>query len=129
MSDIPGFNEEPHMRLVVAGSRGVTDIRVVAQAIMESGYSQMITEIVCGCARGVDKLGEQLAIKMGIPVKHFPANWDQYGRAAGPIRNEAMGHYCDAAVIVRKDGVSSKGSTSMLRVMKTLNKPVHLKEV
>jgi hypothetical protein len=40
-----------------------------------------------------------------------------------------MAHYCDAAVLIRKDGVASKGTTSMMKAMLALNKPVHLKEV
>ena len=129
MSEVAGFTSRTGVRLIVAGSRGITNVHIVAAAIQNSGYVGTIAEIVCGCAKGVDSLGEAIAKASGIPVKYFPADWQRYRRAAGPIRNEAMGHYADAAVIVREDGIASRGATSMLKVMKSLGKPVHLKEV
>ena len=116
-------------RLVVAGSRDIIDQQVVCDAINESGYWGMITEIVSGGAKGVDAIGEMLAAANSIPLIVFLPEWKKYGRSAGPIRNEPMAHYCDAAVLIRKDGVASKGTTSMMKAMLALNKPVHLKEV
>lgn len=52
-----------------------------------------ITEVVSGCAPGADAGGEEWAKLRNIPVKRFPAEWDRHGRAAGPLRNEAMAKY------------------------------------
>lgn len=46
--------------------------------------------IVSGKARGADTLGEQFAKEMGFEVEEYPADWDEYGKAAGAIRNEQM---------------------------------------
>jgi hypothetical protein len=126
---VEGFKKPTGVKLIVAGSRNISDASIVAQAIMDSGYWGIITEIVSGCAKGVDTLGELIAQANGIPIKKIPAKWKEYGRRAGYLRNEEMGHYADAAIVVRKDGIASKGSTSMIQVMHSLGKDVHVKEV
>ena len=76
------------MRVIVAGSRGITDYRVVEEAILRSGFN--VTEVVSGTARGVDQLGERFGALNGIPVRRFPADWERYGRSAGYRRNEQL---------------------------------------
>ena len=48
--------------------------------------------VVCGMARGADKLGEQYAKEMGFMVHYFPAEWERYGKSAGYIRSLQMAH-------------------------------------
>jgi hypothetical protein len=99
------------MKTIVAGSRGVEDYAVVELAIQKSGFD--ITEVISGCARGVDKLGEQWADERKIPVKIFPAEWDLYGRRAGAIRNCNMAKYAEGLVAVW-DG-ESRGTEHMIK--------------
>ena len=68
-------------------------------------------EIVSGCAKGADTFGELTAKTLNIPVKKFPANWELYGKAAGPIRNEQMANYSDACILFPGD----KGTDDMRR--------------
>jgi hypothetical protein len=110
------------MKVIVAGSREGFVARNVFEAIKESGFT--ITEIVSGTARGVDKDGEYYAACRELPVKRFPADWDQYGKAAGHIRNKQMADYADALVAVW-DG-KSPGTKNMIETMKSLNKPVYV---
>ena len=51
------------------------------------------TVIVSGGAKGADSLAEKYAADNGIKIKVFPANWNKYGKAAGPIRNKKMLEY------------------------------------
>jgi hypothetical protein len=74
--------------VVVAGSRGLQDERLVAAAIAASGFD--ITEVLSGTCRGIDQMGERYAQSHGIPVSRFPAQWERLGRAAGPARSKAM---------------------------------------
>jgi hypothetical protein len=46
--------------------------------------------IIHGGAKGADSLGGQWALDRGVEVLVFPADWDQYGRGAGFIRNAQM---------------------------------------
>ena len=70
-------------------------------------------EIVSGAYyRGADKLGEQYAKERGFKITRFPANWNKYGKAAGPKRNEQMANYADA-LIAFWDG-KSRGTKNMI---------------
>lgn len=101
------------MKVIIAGSRTINDMRIVHGAVEDSGWFDEITEVVSGKEPdGVDMLGEALADQFDIPIKPFPADWTKYGRAAGPIRNRQMANYADALILVW-DGKSS-GSKSML---------------
>lgn len=108
------------MKVIVAGSRGITKQAVVDFALGQ--FPQRITEVISGTARGVDILGEQWARKMCIPVKRFPADWDRYGKSAGYRRNEQMAAYADALVAVW-DG-ESRGTKHMIDIMKRAGKMV-----
>jgi len=81
--------------MIVAGGR---DYRVKPQD--EAWLDTLpIREVVSGGASGADAAGERWARKRGIPVKRFPADWDKYGPAAGPIRNRQMAEYADAVAL------------------------------
>jgi hypothetical protein len=110
------------MKVIVAGSRSLIKISTISEAVEKSGFD--ISEIVSGCAVGADSLGEYYALQNNIPVKKFPAPWDQYGKAAGAIRNCKMAEYADAAVIVW-DG-TSRGSKHMINQMSLLRKPYYV---
>lgn len=86
------------------------------------GSRPEITEIVSGCAKGADSLGEEWALEANKPVKRFPAEWHKYKKAAGPIRNMQMGDYADQ-LIAFWDG-ESKGTQHMINYMNSLQKPV-----
>ncbi len=115
------------MRVVIAGSR-VLDHReprflVLLNGLVErfeNDYSA-ITEVVCGMSKGPDKVGEQWAIQNRIPIARFFPDWKNYGKSAGPIRNQQMGDYADGGIIMW-DGKSS-GSKHMASVLRKQNKP------
>lgn len=110
------------MKVIIAGSRNITDYNMIEQIINKSKFN--ITEVVCGCAIGVDRVGQQWAKNNSIKIEEMPANWNRHGRAAGPIRNSEMAKYADAAIIIW-DG-KSPGSKNMIDQMKRLNKPYEL---
>ena len=113
------------MKVIIAGSRIFQDYEVVKKAIEESGYP--ITEVVSGCALGVDSLGEHWGIKNNIPIVRFHAEWTKYKKASGPIRNQKMAEYGDALIAVWDN--ESRGTGDMVRRMKKLDKEVHIKYV
>jgi len=101
------------MKVIVAGSRGIKKYEQV-EKIIEKAIADglQITQIVSGGAKGVDTLGETWAVKKGVNIKRFPAEWDKYGISAGHIRNRQMGDYADALIAVW-DG-KSKGTKGMI---------------
>ena len=111
------------MKVIIAGSRSMTDIERVFNEL--DSYNEFeITEGVCGMAKGVDIIGKEWCLTKGIPVKEFPADWEKFGKAAGPIRNKQMGIYSDCAIVIYNPEIS-KGSKNMIDTMKKLGKPVY----
>jgi hypothetical protein len=98
------------MRTIIAGCRDIENEILVFGAIVQSGIC--ITEVVSGGAKGVDRLGEEWADRNNIPVKLFPAQWKEHGKAAGPIRNDAMAIYANALIAIW-DG-QSRGTKNMI---------------
>lgn len=49
-----------------------------------------IAQIIHGAAKGADSLANDWAFQKGVEVRLFPAEWDRYGRRAGPVRNAQM---------------------------------------
>lgn len=113
------------MHTIIAGSRSITDYEIVKQAIVDSGFT--ITEVVSGCANGVDQLGEQWAEEHGIPIKRFPADWNKYGRSAGYKRNAQMAAYAEALVAVWD--CRSRGTRNMLDLARQRGLAVFVKHV
>jgi threonine/homoserine efflux transporter RhtA len=100
------------MKVIIAGSRGITEYGIVALAVALSGFE--VTEVVSGTARGVDLLGERWAALNGVPVAKFPADWTRLGKRAGHERNWEMARYAEALIAVW-DGHSA-GTKSMIKI-------------
>ena len=83
--------------------------------------------ILSGGASGADKLGERYAKENGFDVELYPADWNKYGRSAGPRRNKLMAENCDC-VICFWDG-KSRGTKSMIEYAKTLEKELRVKYI
>lgn len=75
--------------------------------------------VVSGGARGADKLGEVWATWRGYNIHRFPADWEQYGRRAGPLRNRQMAEYATHAIIFW-DG-KSRGAEHMIKTAQEHN--------
>jgi len=109
------------IRLIIAGSRTITNQSVVFHAIefvinwlREKGYQRNDIEIVVGGARGVDTLGALYASENHIDSTLFPADWDKEGKSAGFKRNRRMAEYANCLCLVW-DG-KSKGSAHMKQI-------------
>lgn len=90
-------------KIIIAGGRNyvgnlkdVVAVTALLESLLESYGKQL--EIVSGGCEGADQWGEVLADVCGIKYKRFPADWRQYGRAAGPIRNKEMVDYADVLI-------------------------------
>lgn len=108
------------MKIVIAGSRNITDINILLKAINLSGYKITSSdEIISGGAKGVDTLALIYAKKKNIPVTIFKPDWDKYGKSAGVIRNYEMAKYCDAGIVIHN---GSNGSINMVKNLIKFNK-------
>lgn len=109
------------MKVIIAGSRHMEmgSFHLIQKAVDLSGFD--ITEVVCGLANGADLMGMYWANSKGIPVAKFPADWKQYKKAAGPIRNKQMLDYADGLIVFIWKG--SRGSENMLKQTIKAGKP------
>ena len=104
------------MKLIIAGSRNYHDCVVyelIHTTISKLNETNQVKELVTGCAKGVDAFAEKYGRRYNIPIVKFPADWEKYGKAAGPIRNKQMAIYADALLLIW-DG-ESRGSANMLK--------------
>ena len=111
------------MKLIIAGSRTFEPSLTFITQCIKLHKIVNITQVVSGHANGVDSAGEHFASHYAGDLRTFLPNWDEHGKAAGPIRNREMANYADALLLIW-DG-ESKGSASMKREMLHLNKPVY----
>jgi hypothetical protein len=77
-------------RVLVCGSRDCTDAEFVYRALDRLSRSVMVDVVIEGDARGVDRMAGYWARKHKIDNWKFRAEWQRYGNAAGPIRNQRM---------------------------------------
>jgi hypothetical protein len=110
------------MKTIIAGSRQITNYQTLLNALKENPFP--ITEVVSGHAKGVDTLGEQYGKTNNIPVIIFPANWGQFGKQAGIMRNLQMAEYAEALIAIW-DG-TSKGTKHMIDVAKRKGLKVYI---
>lgn len=75
-----------------------------------------ITGVIEGCAPGADTLGGIWAASRGIPVEEFPADWNEHGSAAGPIRNREQFNKGNPDRGAAFNG--GNGTKDMIRVMR-----------
>ncbi len=113
------------MRTIIAGSRDITDIRIVDAAIKSSGFR--ITSVVCGMCKGPDLFGKELAERAGVPVDEKPAQWRINGvldRSAGYKRNVEMSKVADALIAIW-DG-KSPGTKHMIDIANAARLKVYI---
>lgn len=107
------------MKVIIAGSRNFNDYELLKAELNVLIHHQKVEEVVSGTAKGADKLGEKWANEYGFSIKRFPANWDEFGKSAGYIRNEEMAKYATHCVVFW-DG-ESKGTKHMINLAEKHN--------
>jgi hypothetical protein len=62
----------------------------VEEALSALHEKYVFTRLIHGAARGADMLAAGWGFKNNIPCMAYPANWERYGKSAGPRRNIQM---------------------------------------
>jgi hypothetical protein len=76
--------------VIITGSRDWTDGSKLSDCLDIENMTSPITLLVQGGARGADHHALRWATINGIKCITVHADWDQHGKAAGPIRNIEM---------------------------------------
>lgn len=101
------------MRLIISGGRDIWDFDFIVDTI--KFYTQNLDSwtLVCGMAPGVDTVAYDYCEANGIPIVKYYADWDNYGKKAGPLRNEDMALHAEALLAIW-DG-NSPGTNDMIK--------------
>ncbi len=89
-----------HARILVTGSRhfdphNPRNYQLMQQALSTTAkklYAAGATDItvIHGGASGTDTLADIIASSLSFNIERYPAQWNLYGKQAGPIRNKKM---------------------------------------
>ncbi len=104
------------MIILVTGGRDFNDKERVFKKLDEiiAGVQDLNeVSVIQGGARGADSLGRLWAKDNWIYWKSFDADWNQYGKRAGPIRNQQMIDECEPDLCVAFPG--GRGTADMVR--------------
>jgi hypothetical protein len=84
-------------RILITGSRNWTDrdaiLNALVQAVTEFGNARDLTLVHGACPTGADQIAHELwtgHLSRFNHVERHPADWQQFGRGAGPKRNQEM---------------------------------------
>lgn len=105
-------------RVLVCGSRTFNNATVLNTVLDGINLTSDIL-IIQGGARGADHLAGEWATAKGVPMLVFAANWNQYGKRAGFIRNSEMLNEGKPDVVwafVDKPLAESKGTKMMVDI-------------
>lgn len=90
------------MKLAIVGTHQIDESEENYQRmrtiVIQNMRGDRVSEIISGGAKGIDTMAERLAKEFKVPMKIFPAQWDKYGKAAGPIRNKDIIDSCDECI-------------------------------
>jgi hypothetical protein len=118
-------------RILICGDRNWSDYDFILHHLkkyIDEHHPDAIDFVIEGEARGADSLGRQAAESLGIIVLKFPANWEKFGRAAGPIRNKQMldEGKPDVVWVFHDDLSKSRGTNDMIRQARKRGVPVYI---
>lgn len=122
------------LRIIIAGGRDFNDYELLKNSVIEIITDKTVfpdlVVIVSGMARGADILGIKFANEMGLKIARFPADWSNFGKRAGYVRNIEMAKFAveddnDGFLIAFWNG-KSKGTKHMIDVAQKSGLEVHV---
>ena len=121
------------IKVVIAGSRLFNNQDLFDNSLHDIllKYDTEELEIISGGCTGADNLAEEYAESWGIKFREFPAYWNVYGKAAGPMRNEEMAKYAsqsEKGILIAFPIGESKGTRNMIRAAKRYGLEIHVIE-
>lgn len=83
-----------YKKIVCSGSRHFHNMHVISEVlerVTHEMYPQSFFIVHGDCKTGADALVQRYAYRVGNwPIVRYPADWHQYGNAAGTVRNKQM---------------------------------------
>lgn len=110
------------MKILITGDREYKNLETIKTSFALFECDVKNSDVIHGDAKGADKLAGEYAKLLGYNVIAMPADWNKYGKKAGPLRNLEMIEQNPDIVLIFHDNLkSSKGTlhcvTSILKKM------------
>ena len=113
------------MKILVCGSRNWNRRKPIWEALTQVRKKKKGVLVINGAAPGADTIAGETAWELGFEVRYFPADWNRYGKKAGPLRNQKMiDEKPDAVLAFTEDSTSSQGTADTIRRAKEAGIPV-----
>ncbi len=107
--------------LLIAGTRTFEQYLVLQTTLHLYTKDVPNLKVITGCAKGTDSMAIRWAKEQGKPYQVYTADWNKWGKSAGPRRNQEMAKAADRA-IVYWDG-KSRGTANMIMNLKIQGVP------
>lgn len=101
------------MKVIVCGGRNYSDSFTLDYVLKQVYSDYCFTTLVQGGAKGADRLAKEWAVKNGIEVEEYLADWRRYSYGAGFERNQRMLEESGATLVVAFPG--GNGTFDMMR--------------
>ena len=91
MSTLFSLNSQEYI-ILVTGSRDWTDENMIAHALQSINIPENLTPVLVhgDCPTGADAMAHKIATQWKWKIRKYPAQWQKYGKSAGPRRNQEM---------------------------------------
>ena len=110
-------------KVLVCGGRDYANKSHVHQTLDMYHRCCPIELLIHGDAPGADSIADEWAEFREIATAVYPADWDRYGKRAGPIRNALMLDEEQPDVVLAFPG--GTGTDNMIRLARQAGVPVH----
>jgi len=110
------------MNIIVCGGRDYNDTGRVNAVLSMIQADNAISCLIMGDAKGADERAEEWAYINGVNFRVYYADWDTYGKGAGPLRNQEMLQIGKPSLLVAFPG--GRGTEDMIRRCKDAMVPV-----
>jgi hypothetical protein len=106
-------------KVLVTGDRNWTNYERIYSILSQLAATYGKYTVIAGECKGVDLLAKGIAQQLGLNYIGYPANWELYGKSAGPLRNKQMLEQKPHIILAFHNNIdSSRGTKHMLNIAK-----------
>jgi hypothetical protein len=106
--------------ILVTGDRNYNEFKTIENTVLKikDEYPNTQYIFVNGDCRGADKISKYMFKKYGYKTLEFPADWNSYGKYAGPKRNKDMVDLKPELILIYHNNIlESKGTKSCIKII------------
>lgn len=110
-------------RVLVCGGRDYDDVAHIYATLDTLDKKVGITRIISGGAEGADSFAHLWAVDRHKPTDVYLADWNKWGKGAGPLRNQRMIDEGKPTLVVAFPG--GRGTADMCRRARDYGIPIY----